>query len=75
MRFAVIARDPQVDLYREDDLYGVEVVEAANQQEALAASIFAGLEGLFVVANECADDVALGECDLADIRYKEQANE
>lgn len=69
MRFAVIARDPQVDLHREGDLYGVEIVEAEDEDSAVAASEFGSLQGLFVIAIECANDMELGECDLSDIRY------
>lgn len=72
MRYAVIARDPQVDLYLEDDLYGVDIVEAEDKDDAIRASDFAGLQGLFIIVNECADDMELGECDLSDIRYKEE---
>ena len=69
MRFAVIARDPQVDIYREDDLYGCEIVEADDKDAAIAASSMAELQGIFVTATECSDDMKIGECDLSDIQY------
>lgn len=70
MRYAVIARDPQIDIYRESDLYGVEIVEAMNEESAIEVSTFANLQGLFIVSNKCADDMELGECDLQDIHYE-----
>jgi hypothetical protein len=71
MKFVVIARDPQIDLYRESDLYGVEIVEAEDKDSAINISSFGELQGLFITAIECADDMELGECDLSDIRYKD----
>ena len=71
MRFAVIAHDPQVDIYREDDLYGVEVVEAEDEDSAVVASEFGSLQGLFIQTIECVDDMPLGECDLSDIRCRD----
>src|ERR1019366_7217216 len=49
MRYAVIARDPRVDLYREDDLYGVDIVESEDKDAVIIASDFAGLQGLFII--------------------------
>lgn len=69
MKYAVIARDPTVDLYREDDLYGIEVVEANSDREAISVSYFMTLCGLMIHAVRCADDMELGDCDKKDIRF------
>jgi hypothetical protein len=69
MKFAVIARDPQVDLCQEDDFYGVEIVEAANKDEAERISWLGKLQGLLITCNPCSDKMPLGNCDLPEVIY------
>jgi len=50
----------------------VEIVEAEDKESAIYSSSFGELCGLYIYANECADDMPLGECDLADIVYNSE---
>lgn len=63
MKFAVVARDPQVDLYLASDFYGLEVVEAEDENEAMSKSHLAELNGLHLHAYEVDDSTELGEHD------------
>jgi hypothetical protein len=73
VKFAVVARDPTIDLFLYDDLIGVEIVEAQDEQEAVRLSDYGDMTGYFVVACRVADDMDTGECSLGDIRHHEQS--
>lgn len=75
-RFMVVARDPRIDLYQEDDFYGAEVVEAEDEVEAISASAYDQTDqsfGLHVHAFRVQDDAEVGECDLSDYEPYEEA--
>ena len=72
MKYAIIAFDPQVGIYKENDQYGVEIVEADNKEEALQISELGNLNGLMFMVNECSDDMEIGECEVSDIVYEEE---
>lgn len=60
-RYAVAARDPTIDLYAQDDFYGLEVVECDSEDEARSASKwFNGLEGLNVYVYKVDGETELG---------------
>ena len=64
-RYAVIARDPTVDIYKEDDFYGVEVVDADSVQDA-ENQMSDKFSGLHVVTVGVPADTTLGWHDSCD---------
>jgi hypothetical protein len=66
MRFVVVVRDPQIDLYLEDDLIVCEVVEAEDENEACKKVYYSEdyeHMGYLKMASQVEDDMPLGECE------------
>ncbi len=60
-KYAVIAHDPQVDIYRESSFYGAEIVECDDERDALAETEFLkDLMGLQFATVRVKDDTPLG---------------
>jgi hypothetical protein len=71
-KFAVIAFDPQVDLYHESDFYGAEVVECDDERDALVyTDLLKELIGLQIVTVRVKNDTPLGWRDDRDWKLYE----